>query len=89
MVLDFVHGDFGGVAVEVEDADGAAAGGGAADGHLADVDRVVAKTGPYRPDAARDVVVQVDQHDAVQIAPQPLVPHAHAATPKPATPPSR
>src|SRR6185436_14540049 len=67
VVLDFGDGVFGGEAVEVEDADGGAAGGGAADGHLGDVDPVVAKDGPDRADDAGDVVVGEDEHHPVQV----------------------
>ena len=67
MVLDFGDGVFGGEAVEIEDADGGAAGGGAADRHLGDVDLVVAENRADRADDAGHVVVGEDQQVAVQI----------------------
>ena len=46
---DFVEGGRGRQGVEVEHADGAAAGGGAADGHLGDVHRWLPKIVPTAP----------------------------------------
>ena len=67
-----VGGDFGegggwGEGVEVEDADGVAAGGGAADGHLGDVDAVIAEDGADGADDAGHVVVREDEQVAVEI----------------------
>lgn len=64
---DFGEGGGRGKGVEIEDTDGTAAGSGAADGHLGDVDFVIAKDRADGTDDAGAVVVGENEQIAIEI----------------------
>jgi len=72
--LDLVERGLGGDGVEVDDADGVAAGLLAADVHLGDIHAVAAEGGPDEADQAGAVVVSEDQEAAVEVGVEPVGP---------------
>ena len=67
------------LAVEVQDGDGLAAGQLPADGHLGDVDLVLAEDRADEADQARHVAVREDQHDAVHVGVEVVRAELHEA----------